>query len=657
MLPGVARVVRPVLAVVLCASVEAAAQFAEGSALGHVYPPGYPLWIFGVTLLPAIAIGLASSVLRAPVAVALGLWTALDLVALQSPALQGIAGVALAALAGIGTYVAIRTMFHGGDASWPAVLVAACLWIAFLVSSQLSTAYELLPVLQTASAVTVVLLLQLPLALTRLKGRAATRAVYIGALFVFGGAILLASAPRSEDGDVSPRSQVAPNADRPSILLLVLDTVRADHLTLDGYARNTTPRLAEFVAEHPRAIVYPRAYSTSNWTIPAHASLFTGLIPSDHGVHYGNGQDLVPSRALRWKLLSFDDTLASRLREVGYRTAGFYANRFLDRAMQLGTGFEVWSRPVAETTFGHIGEGLRHLLWPAHFRPAGSDTVRARLINRDILSELDDCERGCFVFGNYIDAHTTYAPPAPFAGTFTGDSRRAAPPRQRISQSAMQLQQAMDAYDEEILSLDAALGDLLEALESTGRLDEMWLVVTSDHGEGFGEHRSVFHSSALYDEQMRIPLLIHPPAGVDLPRRGGPVSLIDVATTLSLVGSKRTLGKGRDLRAPDWEDGPVQMEFFGWASGQSWAGPWVTTPTRAVVDGKWKLVSYPQRHELFQLDVDPAETRDLARQHPERAKVLRRLLPPLEERPGLLETIRIRDFSETEALRALGYVE
>jgi arylsulfatase A-like enzyme len=197
----------------------------------------------------------------------------------------------------------------------------------------------------------------------------------------------------------------------------------------------------------------------------------------------------------------------------------------------------------------------------------------------------------------------------------------------------------------------------LVVLEVRGILDESWLVITSDHGEAFGEHGATEHGTTVHAEVTRIPLLILPPKGVELPAEDGAAGLLDVATTLAAVGGAPGFGVGGDLRTPA-PDRVVQVEFFGDARKVPNHGPLAGEPARAVVREGWRLVEHDGRRELYRVDRDPAEREDLAEREPARVEALAELLPPLEDptRRAPARELRLSP-AEREQLRILGYIE
>ncbi len=319
-----------------------------------------------------------------------------------------------------------------------------------------------------------------------------------------------------------------PEADAPNVLLIVLDTVRGKNLSLYGYERPTTPAL-ERLAE--RGTVFELALATSPWTLPTHGSLFTG-----HPAH-----DL----STDWKrpLDEAHPTLAEALGARGFESAGFVGNLYYGgEAFGLGRGFARYDDQPRSPAMVVHSAWLTRTLAERVRRWAGTrqDLVRktADDINRAFLSWLDRRgERPFFVFLNYYDGHDPYLPPAPFDTRFSEE-----PPLYWLDTDEAskltpdQIAELVDAYDNSLAYLDDRLGRLFAELDERGVLDNTLVVVTSDHGEEFGEHGLMFHGHTLYLPALHVPLVLslpgRVPAGV---RVSNPVSLADVPATIADV--------------------------------------------------------------------------------------------------------------------------
>jgi arylsulfatase len=420
-----------------------------------------------------------------------------------------------------------------------------------------------------------------------------------------------------------------------SVVLLVIDTLRADHLSLYGYARATSPALDRFAAQ---AAVFERAFAPSSWTLPSIGSLLTGRLPSAHGAgirlgapaHFARLGDGVP-------------TLAETLGARGYATAAFVANPYLVEAFGLARGFGVYEN--APVTNKRIRRA------PRIFASA-----------EKWLREHGD--RPFFLLVHVFDPHMDYDPPGDVRGAFTGgiESGLSLPLRDFREMRAGGSLSAGDrefvraAYDEEILGVDAALGAFLQSLADAGLLDSALVVLTSDHGEELFEHGGFEHGHSLHQELLHVPLLVWGP-GVAASRVTAPVSLVDVLPTIAEATGMPVPPDGAGVSL--W---PLLRERGGelapralWAESTLY-GP----PQAAIVRWPHKLVIGDGSARLFDLERDPAEQRDLASAQPERAAALeaelRARLERARQAQAPREPARLDDGTR-ERLRALGYLD
>jgi arylsulfatase A-like enzyme len=638
------------LALTICIGTQLACDVLQVSFRGALIAPGYPLLIVGLTLAVAVPIGCIASLLPHPLATALALWAFAELLAYASSVVVGLpVAAAVAALTWLGLRRRRPTPIAAG------LGLAACLWAGLVAAGPFFRA--------------------LPEPFAGLPKGVPAAFVYLGVglALVVGGRGRVLGLPA---GVVAPAAALAtllavvayknPAPDRaafergpetaalggPNLLVLVLDTLRADHVSLYGYERDTTPELAHWVAERG-ATVFPRAYSPSSWTAPAHLSLFTGTLPSEHQAHCGN------QAHLRSPVIEPPETLAERAAGAGFRSAAVLANPNAMSVEGTGRGFDLWMLAPPPYPLSFVGEALRERILPFHHRGVGHPLATARMVNAEVMELLDHCpEGGCLVVANYIDVHAPFQPSAPFAGRFNGAAKRSAPAGLRRDAEPEQFARAMAAYDEELLGLDAALGDLFTRLDERGFFEKGWVFVSSDHGEAFSEHGSLHHASSLYDEQIRIPLVVFYPEGEYVPMRTDPVGLLDVTATLSAIASGEVLGGGRDLRDPEAGERAVQAEFFGCLHPAFDWGPHTGERARAVIRGDRKLLEIDGRAELYALDIDPNERRDRSADEPATVERLSRELPPLEERSDRVRDAGgLLDARNAEALRALGYIE
>lgn len=343
-------------------------------------------------------------------------------------------------------------------------------------------------------------------------------------------------------------------AGAPNVLLLILDTVRALDMSLYGYSRATTPHIDRFAG---RGVVFDRAIAAAPWTLPSHASMFTGRAPHQLSADW--------RRPLDDRYPTLAEVLAAR----GYLTAGFAGNlAYASSESGLQRGFahyEGFGITVAGFVFG--SQVMQHL--------ANAPLVRrllrwhnvlerksARGIHQHLVEWLDAHPgRPWFAFANFYDAHDPYLPPAPFDTAFTG---RRIPDHERnytlvntepVTAEAARAER--DAYDQAMRWLDHEVGALLRDMEARGQLRNTVVVIAADHGEEFGEHGLLGHGNSLYLPSLRVPLIVVFDGVVPAGRRvAGTVSLRDLgATILDLTGSLPGL-PGTSLRA-QWTPGSV----------------------------------------------------------------------------------------------------
>lgn len=415
----------------------------------------------------------------------------------------------------------------------------------------------------------------------------------------------------------------------PNVLLLVMDTQRADHLSAYGYARPTSPRLSRMAAE---GMIFENASANSSWTLPSHASLMTGRYPREH-------------RAGEMRRPWLDDrfpTLAEALRARGYATGGFVANTYwCGRQTRLDRGFVRY-----EDFYGNVGDAVartvlgRRIAYELLPRFGINDVPGrkwATEINGDVLDWVDGLDRRpFFAFVNYFDVHGPLFPPAPYAGRFSaGDVQArkakeieigALTPEMQLP-PAEEIRRMRDAYDESILYLDSQIGALLDALDRRGLLRNTLVIVTSDHGESWGEHGMLYHGHSLYREQTHVPLILRlpgvVPAGVRDTRAVGLHQL--PATVAEIVGADAQLFPGRSLLEPgDDAQRPALTQVSRRSLVPSF---WPTSRTAlsALVTERWHLIQPDSgAAELYDLSNDPGELRDLATS-PEGAALLSQL--------------------------------
>ncbi|MCW5980594.1 MAG: sulfatase [Bryobacteraceae bacterium] len=410
-------------------------------------------------------------------------------------------------------------------------------------------------------------------------------------------------------------------ADGPNVLLLTLDTVRADHLSVYGYARDTSPNLNEFAAD---ATLYRDAVSAGDMTLTGHASIFTGMYAARHGAFCSRE---VPAG---WPLDDRFTTLAETLKENGYRTAAVVANNgYLGRRHNLHQGFDFYDStgpalylegPPRYWLRGAVGALGFHLLPYSKLMRWTRDAAE---INRRVFRLLDVAsETPFFLFVNYMDAHRPYLSPPPFNAKFRGRNPRfgAAAYESLLTEimsdkrsiAEEEREHLTSQYDGAIAYLDHELGGLFARLKQLGLYDRTLIVVTSDHGEAFGDKNLLEHGSSVYQDQVGVPLIIRYPGQDGARVVEGPASGVDILpTVLDALGIAPPDGiQGRSLQR---ESGAVPVLAESYAPGLVMGfHRRFRLPERAVFLGPWKLIeSRKGRRELYNLAGDPREARDL----------------------------------------------
>jgi arylsulfatase A-like enzyme len=431
---------------------------------------------------------------------------------------------------------------------------------------------------------------------------------------------------------------------RPSLLLVTLDTTRFDHTTLGGYGRDTTPRLAALARE---GASFELAYAPTSTTGPTHATLFTGLSPLRHRV-LKNGVPLEASA----------ETLAERLAGLGWRTGAFVSSFVVSRRFGFDQGFDAYDDRFERATSTYTekfweGQAVRD----AFDRRGNATTDRALR-----WLEANAGRAPLFAWVHYFDPHAPYVPPEGFAGRF----EPAPVDGGLVPPAGRELARDVARYDEEIAFADAELGRLLDALERLGLAANTIVAVTADHGEGLMDHGHMEHGVHIYEEQVRVPLVLRWPGRIAPARLPGPVELADLRPTLeALLGLDPVAGaEGRSLAhaltagAPLEPERPVHLYRRHFA-GEQRGDTFVRGEKFGVRVGRWKLIDGPEEgtRELFDLAADPGERENRAADAPEvAAELAARLAAWRAGRVGEATPLAITP-EERERLRALGYTE
>ena len=340
---------------------------------------------------------------------------------------------------------------------------------------------------------------------------------------VFAVAIACAISSCAEDD--------AQEGEPPNIVLISVDTLRPDHLGAYGYAKNTSPRIDELAAA---GAIFENAVSSSSWTLPAHAALFTGLSDSVHGCDDSD-------RRLDESHL----TLAERFGELGYRTVGFFAGPFLHPTFGLAQGFERYidcssyadqSKQVALDA-GNLD--IAEIVDASH-RDVTNPKVAAQVKQWLANHKTDDKNTPFFMFIHLWDVHFDFVPPPPYDTMFDPDYRGSLTgedffrnPAVNPRMSRVDLDHILALYDGEIAWTDHHIGKILDDLAASGAMDNTIVALVSDHGEEFFEHAGKGHRFTLYDEVIRIPMILFYPAKIPAGTRvETATSIIDIFPTL-----------------------------------------------------------------------------------------------------------------------------
>jgi len=428
-------------------------------------------------------------------------------------------------------------------------------------------------------------------------------------IVILGPALLATVAP------VAPAADPGGDARGPlagwSVLLVTLDTLRADRVGCYGYGLGSTPVLDRLALE---GIRFEEAVVQVPLTVPSHASILTGTYPIFHGARNNANYPLPGDRV----------TLAERFREAGYATEAVLASRVLYHGFGLDQGFDHYDDDIRSE---EGAPGKRYRL--------GEHVTRRALARIGALPD----DRPFFLWSHYYDPHAPYRAPEPFASRFPD-----AP------------------YDAEVAYTDACVGRLLQGIAAMGRADRLLTVVISDHGEGLGDpHDELTHGIFLYEETLRVPFLIHAPEALPAGRVVRElVRSIDLApTVLELAGLEVHADvQGTSLVPAIVEGAPVAplesysdtimpREAYGWSA------------MFGLRDAEWKYIRAP-RPELYHLPSDPKELRNLASEEEERRRTMEAALRRIEETLGREDAGRPQrgdlPADVQQQLEVLGYV-
>jgi choline-sulfatase len=395
----------------------------------------------------------------------------------------------------------------------------------------------------------------------------------------------------------------ARNAGPGPIVLISIDTLRADHLPAYGYTKVRTPNIDTLAAE---GVVFEHAWSHAPQTLPAHTSLLSGELPFEHGVRDNVGFTVKKGQ---W-------FIQRALQERGWPTGGFVSAYVLRAATGINQGFDTYDSDMppssGERSIGQVQRG-------------GDKTLAAAIAWLDAR----DRARPFFLFLHFYEPHKPYEPPARFA--------------------------AYSPYDGEIAYSDELVGRFLDRLRSAGLYDRATIVLLADHGEGLGDHGEQEHGLFLYQETTRVPLIVKLPGRHRARRVAAPVQHIDLAPTiLDLAGAPaRAALRGRSLRpllegigalqdAPIYSEALYSRYHFGWSE------------LYGLVDSRYHFIRAPQ-DELYDLDRDRSESHSIAAERPQVRQAMRGALGSMIAKTSIAAPAAV-DEQDRQRLAALGYV-
>lgn len=442
----------------------------------------------------------------------------------------------------------------------------------------------------------------------RSRRLAVTVVVALGASALgLGGLALLRRPPGSPDAARARLARREPAPTELNVVVVTLDTLRADRLGCYGFGGIRTPNLDGLAAE---GVLFEQATATVPLTFPSHASMFTGLVPPRHGVRDNGGFFLEESKT----------TLAERLKAAGWATGAFVGAWVLDSRWGLSQGFEHYSDRFDLSKFRVVSLGT--------VQKPGDEVADLAITWLESVKR-----RKFFAWVHLYDPHTPYAPPEPYLSAYPGQP-----------------------YLGEVAYTDAVVGRLVSWLRDQGLLERTIVVVTADHGESLGDHDESTHAYFIYDATTRVPLIVRTPWG-DRGRVAAQVSGVDLfPTVLDLVGlppEPRVQGRSlvHALLDPSGDPGGIAYSetyfpryHFGWQH------------LRALRDGRYKYIDAPQP-ELYDLQSDPGETKNIFKANSLRAEELRLEMERLAGSAADAAPERGKlDPDTLQRLAALGYV-
>jgi arylsulfatase A-like enzyme len=406
-------------------------------------------------------------------------------------------------------------------------------------------------------------------------------------------------------------------ADAPNVLVIVVDTLRADHLSSYGYVRDTSPFIDSLAAQGVR---FKAAISAASWTQPSHASMLTGRYTYEHQAETEPLDKTYP-------------TIGEAMQTNGYRTGAFSANtEFFTRRQGFGRGFLHFEDSDQSVADAFLNSSLYGFLFDFYGLRKALDyegvptRVLASDINTSALDWIDqDTDKPFFVFMNYFDVHDPYTPPEPYRSKYAsvpnpGGLINGFVERYHPDLTPEQLQSEIDAYDGSISYVDDQVKNLFSELEKRGELNNTIVIITSDHGESLGEHGLLQHSASLYLQEIQVPLILWRPGLVpENVQIDTPISTTGLPSTiLSLINASKDPFPGPSLTKiyldketqSTWPEPISEVAQFTGAAEQN---PSTHGEMKSVVANSLHYIIHQKfGEELYNWREDPQEATNVA---------------------------------------------
>jgi arylsulfatase A-like enzyme len=432
---------------------------------------------------------------------------------------------------------------------------------------------------------------------------------------------------------------------RPNVILISIDTLRADHVSCYGYHRKTTPNIDKIASE---GTIFYRNYSTGVWTPPGHASMLTGLYVSEHGVYGEN------------RLSKTIPTIAEKLKQHGYQTAGFVNNSQVGELVGFDKGHdtfvEVWKGVKPKSMVEWVMKGIARRIR----KKTGYEDMGANKTNRMFKGWLEnniDKDSSFYAFLHYIEPHNPLDPPRPFKRRFSKHplidvdlkkiNKVAYNPLicllEDLQLTKEEISFLKSLYDGEIAYTDHKVGEVASMLKEKQCYDNTLIIITSDHGEHFGEHNLWSHTGSLYNEVLHIPLIIKFPKGVaHLKEVKHCTQLVDIFPTImditrvsqkeqintsgvSLVCNGNKSNTFHDYIFAEWEGRiPYFIQEKLKFNNSSKDIDKITHKMKMISDGRYKYISISDgSEELYDLSIDSNENNNLINESNDAVSILK----------------------------------